>query len=92
MTDKKHELEEIMSVEEALKRALNIGSQGCLDRVEEFCCDVRQLVDAMEVLYKQDSAALLMLGVSVEVVVESKELGTLFTGRIGSFVKGDKID
>ncbi len=80
-----------MSVEEAHEKVLAMGPQGCYDRINEFCSDVEQLTQAINTLYEQDSAALVVFGVSVKVEVCSDKMGKLFEANIGS-TTGDKID
>lgn len=90
MAEKHCKEKSIMTVGEAQEKALNAGPQGCYDRLQEFCSDIEQLTKAMNTLFEQDPAVLLVLGVSVKVEVSSKELGTLFAANIGSKI-GEKV-
>ena len=81
----------IMTVKEAQEKVLSIGLQGCHNRMKEFCSDIEQLTRAMQTLFNQDPAVLLVFGVSVKVEVNSEAVGMLFKSELGAEV-GDKID
>ena len=87
----KQEEKSMMTVREAQEKVLSVGPQGCMNRLKEFCQDIEQLSRAMQTLLEQDSAVLLVFGVSVKVEVKSEVLGLLFASELGSKV-GDKID
>ena len=61
------------------------------NRMKEFCSDIEQLTRAMQTLFNQDPAVLLVFGVSVKVEVNSEAVGMLFKSELGAEV-GDKID
>ena len=81
-----HEIDQhpIMSQKDVMMQMLEDGPEKIKDRVQEFCSDIRQLVKAMQVLFEQDSAALLFLGVKVTVKVTSEDLGELLHSEIGA--------